>query len=222
MQSFHGLRLLAAVNVPRNTVSQSCTMIWWIDLASQEANADNPINDRKQCLHAAKAATSESVCVNQVVTSPSPLDKCDTSRSLFLAGSIEQGTADDWQTELCDSLSIPNLLVLNPRRDRWDASWEQSIHNPVFKQQVDWELNAQQVATMIAMYFAPTTKAPITLLELGLFASSGKVIVCCPTDYWRRGNVEIVCDRFRIPLIDAYSDFAGAIEAHWNKVVETQ
>ena len=35
-------------------------------------------------------------------------------------------------------------------------------------------------------------RAPITLLELGLFARSGKLIVCCPDGYWRKGNIEVV------------------------------
>ena len=29
------------------------------------------------------------------------------------------------------------VAVLNPRRDEWDASWEQSISNPLFRGQVD-------------------------------------------------------------------------------------
>ena len=41
--------------------------------------------------------------------------------------------------------------------------------------------------------------APISLLELGLLlgnpAKKGKVVVCCPKGYVRRGNVEIVCRR---------------------------
>jgi hypothetical protein len=52
------------------------------------------------------------------------------------------------------------------------------------------------------MFFAPDTEAPITLLELGLFARSGKLIVCCPAGFWRRGNVEVVCVRYGIPLVD--------------------
>jgi hypothetical protein len=51
------------------------------------------------------------------------------------------------------------------------------------------------------MYFAPATKAPITLLELGLAAGSGKLVVCCPEGFWRKGNVEVVCARYDIPLV---------------------
>lgn len=86
----------------------------------------------------------------------------------------------------------------------------QSIHNPQFREQVEWELDAQERATVIAMYFDSQTQAPITLLELGLFARSGKVIVCCPPGYWRRGNVEIVCARHHLPMVD---DLPGLIAA---------
>jgi hypothetical protein len=51
------------------------------------------------------------------------------------------------------------------------------------------------------MYFDPATKAPVTLLELGLAAESGKTVVCCPDGFWRKGNVDIVCKRYRIPLV---------------------
>src|SRR5262249_13162647 len=46
-------------------------------------------------------------------------------------------------------------------------------------------------------------KSPITLLELGLFARSGKLVVCCPVGFWRRGNIEVVCARYGIPLVDS-------------------
>jgi len=97
---------------------------------------------------------------------------------------------------------VPNLTILNPRRDDCDDSWFQSIHDTQFRQQVEWEIAAQEMADVIFMYFAPDTKAPITLLELGLFARSGKLVVCCPDGYWRKGNVEVVCHRFGVPMSD--------------------
>jgi hypothetical protein len=54
------------------------------------------------------------------------------------------------------------------------------------------------------MYFDPNTKSPISLLELGLFAQSKKLIVCCPRGFWRKGNVDITCDRYGIPFFDDF------------------
>ena len=53
------------------------------------------------------------------------------------------------------------------------------------------------------MYVAPATKSPVTLLELGLFARSGRLAVCCPDGYWRKGNVEIVCARYGVPMLES-------------------
>lgn len=122
--------------------------------------------------------------------------------SIFLAGSIEMGKAIDWQTKITNELININITVLNPRRDDWDSSWEQKIENPKFYEQVTWELSALHKSDIIAMYFDPNTMSPISLLELGLFANSGKLIVCCPNGFWRKGNVDIVCQYYNIPQVD--------------------
>jgi hypothetical protein len=76
-------------------------------------------------------------------------------------------------------------------------------------EQVEWELAGLEQASLIAMYFEPSTQAPITLLELGLFAQSGRLVVCCPPGFWRRGNIEIVCARYQVPQV---ADLAGLAE----------
>jgi hypothetical protein len=147
----------------------------------------------------------------RVLKPPSPLALAPGERSVFLAGSIEMGAAGPWQAAVERALAADPVVVLNPRRDEWDATWEQSIHNPRFREQVEWELDAQERATLIAMYFDPGTKAPVTLLELGLFARSGKVVVCCPPGYWRRGNVEVVCARYGVPLVGELGDLVSEV-----------
>ena len=138
----------------------------------------------------------------QEIRPPSSLTSVAPERCVFLAGSIDMGAAGDWQAELSASLQDIDMTVLNPRRQQWDSSWEQSIDNPQFTEQVEWELQAQEMSSMIAMYFEPLTKAPITLLELGLFARTDKVVVCCPVGFWRKGNVDIVCRRYGVPMVD--------------------
>jgi len=122
-------------------------------------------------------------------------------RSVFLCGSIEMGKATDWQMTFTEALyGFNNVVILNPRRDNWDASWEQSIENPIFHEQVQWELSALEASDLIVVYFQPGTQSPITLFELGFFASEApeKLIVCCPDGFWRKGNVDIVCHRYGI------------------------
>lgn len=116
---------------------------------------------------------------------------------IFLAGSIEMGQAENWQTKVEKELDSDDVLILNPRRDDWDSSWEQKIENDNFREQVEWELDAQDQSDLILMYFDPTTKSPITLLELGLFKDAN-LVVCCPEGFWRKGNVDIVCNKYDI------------------------
>jgi hypothetical protein len=142
----------------------------------------------------------------RILKPPAPLDLVPGERSVFLAGSIEMGQAEPWQAAVELALASEDIVILNPRREDWDASWVQSIDDQQFRGQVEWELAGQEMATLIAMYFAPGTKAPITLLELGMFARTGKLVVCCPAGYWRRGNVEVVCARHGVPLVESLED----------------
>src|SRR5262249_12990244 len=133
------------------------------------------------------------------------------------AGSIEQGTAEDWQRQIEDALHDLPVVILNPRRDVWDASWVQSFSNPQFREQVEWELEAQDRASVIASYFAPWATAPVTWLELDLFARSGKLIVCCPEGFWRRGNVEVVCARYGVPLVGELTELVRLLRERVTK-----
>jgi hypothetical protein len=131
----------------------------------------------------------------------------NAKKSIFLAGSIEMGTARNWQQEMSNFFSTLGYDVYNPRRDNWDSSWEQSIDNPKFKEQVTWELNGLDLADYILLYLDPDTKAPISLLELGLHADSDKIFVVCPHDFYRKGNVDIICERFGIRVFETLDEF---------------
>ena len=59
----------------------------------------------------------------QTLKPPAPLPPAGGTPSVFLAGSIEMGAAEDWQARLTHALQDLDVLILNPRRDEWDASW---------------------------------------------------------------------------------------------------
>lgn len=146
----------------------------------------------------------------KVIKPPTTLDIPPGVPSVFLAGSIEMGTAIHWQKDVEDAFAKDNVTLFNPRRDDFDPTCKQVKEDPYFRGQVEWELNALDRSDLIMMYFAPTTKAPITLLELGLHARSGKVIICCPEPYWRKGNVDIVAERFNIPVVTTLEELISA------------
>ena len=150
---------------------------------------------------------------------PVAIDNPENLSAVFLAGSIEMDRAELWQDRVAEALSDLPVLILNPRRDSWDSSWEQRIRNPHFKEQVDWELDGQDESTFIAMHFDPRTKSPITLLELGLYASSGRMLVSCPDGFWRKGNVEIVCERYEIPFFASLEEMILELRTRLSSVL---
>lgn len=150
----------------------------------------------------------------RLIRPPAPLDLSPMDPAVFLAGSIEMGSARDWQQEIIDGLADTNMTIFNPRRDDWDWTWEQSITNPKFHEQVNWELDALERADTIFLNFEPTAKSPISLLEFGLFAPSRKLIVHCPEGFWRKGNVDIVCERFDIEQVDTIEEGIALIRRY--------
>ena len=126
--------------------------------------------------------------------------------SIFIGGTIDMGDSVEWQNEVIKQLEDKNCYVYNPRRESWDQSWVQNIENPQFYQQVNWELNALDKADYVIINLLPNSKSPISLLELGLYANSGKLLVCCPKEFYRSGNIQIVCDKFNIPIFETLNE----------------
>ena len=140
--------------------------------------------------------------------------------SIFLAGSIEMGKAEDWQVRLEKELKDFKVTVFNPRRDDWDSSWEQKESNDQFNYQVNWELNRLTESSIVFLYLSPGTQSPISLLELGAFAERSHMIVCCPTGFWRKGNVDIFCTRSGIPVYENLEDAVGALKTKIRQYVK--
>lgn len=124
---------------------------------------------------------------------------------VFLAGSIEMGTTEKWQDRVIKQYGdYDDVIFLNPRREDWDSSWKQTIKNKQFKEQVNWEADGIEESDLVIFYFDPETKSPITLLEFGFCLGAGlNMIVVCPEGFWRRGNIEVMCDREDVPLLDS-------------------
>lgn len=138
----------------------------------------------------------------------------ENQHSIFLGGSIDMGAAEDWQTRLTNDLAdFDNIVLLNPRRDDWDSSWVQDpTPGTKFYEQVAWEMRQQEEADLLVYYFAPDSKSPITLLELGLYADD-HVLVCCPKEFYRYGNVKMVCDRYAVPMVESYEEMVIQIRS---------
>ena len=140
------------------------------------------------------------------------------------------GKATPWQDALIDKFSpFARVQFINPRRINWDSSWKQDLNEPKFYEQVTWELRNINDSDIVVFFFDPNTKSPISLLELGLVANiiekKGKVLVCCPDGFWRKGNVDIVCQTYSIPLftnLDTMFVALNSLIEDYNRVFETR
>ena len=141
----------------------------------------------------------------------------DSKFTIFLGGSIEMGKAELWQEAITEKLKDFDIRILNPRRDDYDAGQKQSIDNPYFKEQVTWELDGLDRADLIVMYLQPDTLSPISMMEIGLYINTldwnKQMIICCPDGFWRRGNIEILVDRFpfHCRLVDSLQELEKMI-----------
>lgn len=147
---------------------------------------------------------------SQVILAPS-LETQQHPRSVFLAGSTSPVPGEDWRATLTSALEDVPITIYNPLRSDWDSSWREDVSFAPFKEQVEWELEKQDQSDIVVVFFHPTSKAPISLLELGLCVRSGKAIVACPEGYWKRGNVQLVCQRYDILLVNSGDELVKAI-----------
>lgn len=143
-----------------------------------------------------------SVQRSQIIRAPSE-EPVNNIKSLFLAGTTTAVDNVDWRETLSASLSKYRITIFNPNRPDWDNTWREDITFDPYREQVLWELDKQDKADLVVVYFHPATVAPISLLEFGLSARTpGKVIAVAPQGYSKRANVQIVCHKYGIEFLD--------------------
>lgn len=141
-----------------------------------------------------------------IIKPPKQLPLSDNRLKIFLAGTIDMGYSEDWQSNIEKELSEENIIIFNPRRDFWNQNWKDDITDPNFNEQVNWELDALEKSDIIIFYFAPNSKSPISLLEFGLFVKESKYILICDEGYYKKGNLDIVCKRNNIQKYKSLND----------------
>ena len=122
------------------------------------------------------------------------------SKSVFLACTIDNGDSLNWQDKTIIeliNLGINNIEIYNPRREHWNP-------NPTkeeMEKQIKWEQEHLDKADIIVMVLLDDSKSPISLLELGLYANTKKLIVFCTPNFYRWDNVRLTCEKYNIELV---------------------
>lgn len=76
---------------------------------------------------------------------------------------------------------------------------------------VEWELDALESSDIVIIYFAPGSQSPISLLEMGLYARSGKLVILCPDGYWRKGNVDITAAKYGVTQVRSLDELIAEV-----------
>ncbi|PVM90027.1 nucleoside 2-deoxyribosyltransferase domain-containing protein [Caulobacter endophyticus] len=163
------------------------------------------------------AMTTAALAAPTVVTSPQALPAAHDRPRVFLGGSIDMGKAVDWQSQMIAALADQDVVILNPRRPDWNPAWKPVADEPEFRRQVEWELAALESADVIVLYLTPGSQAPISLLEMGLHARTGKLVVLCPEGFWRKGNVDITAQKYGVRQVETLDALIAEVKARLAK-----
>lgn len=47
-------------------------------------------------------------------------------------------------------------------------------------------------------------------------------MVCCPDGFWRRGNVQVVCARYGVKLVEALREMRTEVEGRLQRLLESR
>lgn len=152
--------------------------------------------------------------MKQIIYPPNEFKINEGNIEVFLGGTIEMGKSADWQKDFIDLFdNKEKITFLNPRRPDWDVSWKAVKENPDFYKQVMWELHGLKRANWVVMYLMPGTQSIISILETGLMANSAKLLLCCPDGFYRKGNIDIVCEFCNIQQFEDLKSIANFLKA---------
>ena len=141
---------------------------------------------------------------NMIIITPEEVENNEANKigvkSVFLAGTIDNGNSLNWQDKTIIeliNLGVKDLEVYNPRREHWNSNPSKED----MEYQIKWEQDHLDKADVIAMVLLDDSKSPISLLEIGLYAKTGKLIVFCTPNFYRWDNVHLTCKKYHIELV---------------------
>ncbi|MEP2240010.1 MAG: nucleoside 2-deoxyribosyltransferase domain-containing protein [Maribacter sp.] len=116
-------------------------------------------------------------------------------RSIFLAGSMDHKQEGSWRTKVIAEFGAHDIF--DPTHVHHN-----NLNDEQMKRHVQWELDALQLADMILLNFLPIALSPISLVELGMYVRSNKLIVICPKAFYKSNYVNTLCKKYNTPIFN--------------------
>lgn len=114
----------------------------------------------------------------------------------FLAGSINYHLSGNWRGKVTNEME--HLVhFFDPTRIEHNEFSDFQM-----KEHIEWELNALNLSDKIILNFLPDAKSPISLVELGLYMKSSKLVVVCPDQFYQKRYVKVICEKYNTPFFN--------------------
>lgn len=130
--------------------------------------------------------------------------KEETRQTIFLAGSIDSHLGSNWRTRATEQLN-DRFQVFDPTNEN-----HSSLTDLQMCDHINWELDALETADHILLNLLGDAKSPISLVELGMYVTSNKLLVVCPREFYESRYVGELCARYKttvfINLEDAIAE----------------
>ncbi len=114
----------------------------------------------------------------------------------FLAGSMDYKLTAQWREEVMHVLG-KDTHFFDPTNKKHDTLTKKEMKN-----HIQWELDALLLSDSILLNFLPYALSPISLVELGLYVDSGKLIVICPKEFYKSEYVYTLCENYNTPIFE--------------------
>lgn len=126
--------------------------------------------------------------------------KEERKKYYFLAGSMDFNESNSWRQKIMQEMKHLVHFLDPTRIEHNDFSDSQ------MKEHIEWELDALNISDKIILNFKEDSKSPISLLELGMYVKSSKLVVVCPSKFYQRRYINVLCNKYNTPFFDSFDE----------------
>lgn len=134
-----------------------------------------------------------------------------TKARIFLAGSMATGSQVNWRQTVIDAFG-EKYHFLDPTNLKHDSLTDVEMRN-----HIKWEFDGLRIADFILLNFLPDSLSPISMVELGMYIASKKLIVVCPKEFYKWRYIDTLCKEHNTLIFNQLEEvLTGGIDTFFN------
>ena len=124
-------------------------------------------------------------------------------QSIFLAGSMDFNSESNWRKRVINEFN-KDYNFFDPTITNHDT-----LTNSQMEKHIQWELAALELSDKVLLNFLSVSESPISLIELGMYVKTTKLIVVCPDKFYKSRYIKTLCATYATPF---FTDVECALE----------